>query len=409
MKVALETLGCKLNQAETESLARQLTEAGHSLVSSADAADIYILNTCTVTQMADSKARHRLRLVRRRNPGAFIVATGCYAQRAPGEFAQMEGVNLVIGNDKKEQLAVLLAESGCMGQQTPVPLATASPLRTRAMVKIQDGCSNFCTYCIVPLVRGGEKSIPSEQIVAEIRQRVAEGYQEVVLTGTRVGAYHHGSLSLQNLLERILAGTDIARIRLSSLQPQEVSTELIGLWRDSRLCPHFHLSLQSGSDGVLSRMKRGYSVRRFQEAISFIREQVPNVAITTDVIVGFPGESKTEFAESEAVCRELQFARIHVFSYSPRQGTLAARMSYPVPDKTKKERSERMLVLAGESSRSFRQQYLGKTLPVLWEQQADDGRWTGLTDNYIRVYTRSNEDLSNKLLPVNLGQVRMED
>ncbi len=412
MRVALDTLGCKLNQAEAELLARQLAEAGHRLVSVVDEADIYILNTCTVTHIADSKSRHLLRLAHRRNSDALIVATGCYAQRVPQELAQIEGVGLVVDNDKKTNLLRLLQESGYLS--SPTSMSESSfinhypALRTRAFIKVQDGCNNFCSYCVVPLVRGREKSLPTDQVVAEVRHRVANGYKEVVLTGTEIGSYNYDGVSLKSLLELILAETNVTRLRLSSLQPQEISPELIELWHDKRLCPHFHLSLQSGSDEVLRRMKRRYSASDYQRAVSLIRAMVPDAAITTDVIAGFPGETEEEFEESYQLCQQLEFARIHVFSYSPRSGTEAAQLSHQINDKVKKEHSQKMLALAKKSAQNFRQQFLGKTMTVLWEKQSN-GVWSGLTDNYIKVYTKSNEDLTNKLLPVKLVELFNRD
>ncbi len=278
-------------------------------------------------------------------------------------------------------------------------------LRTRAFIKVQDGCHSFCSYCIVPLVRGKERSVPIEQIVAEARDRVSIGYREVVLTGTKIGSYADNGVNLTGLLERILGETDVSRLRVSSLQPQEISAELVGLWRDERLCRHFHLALQSGSDSVLERMKRRYSVNDYQQAIALIRDAVPEAAITTDIIVGFPGETDEEFERSYDFCQQMEFARIHVFPYSPRRETEAARMPQPVVEKVKKQRSELMLALAKESSQNFSQKFLGKTMTVLWEKQSGDGVWSGLTDNYIKVYTTSDEDLTNKLLPVKLVEV----
>jgi threonylcarbamoyladenosine tRNA methylthiotransferase MtaB len=226
----------------------------------------------------------------------------------------------------------------------------------------------------------------------------------VVITGVKIGAYNHDGVDLKGLLEHILTETDVTRLRLSSLQPQEISPELIGLWRDQRLCPHFHLSLQSGSEGVLSRMKRRYSARNYEQSLSMIRALVPEAAITTDVIVGFPGETDEEFEESYSFCRQMEFARIHVFTYSPRQGTQAARFPRQVEAQVKKQRRQRMLALAEESARAFRQQFLCKVMPVLWEKQSD-GTWSGHTPNYIKVYTRSDDDLTNKLLPVRLVEI----
>jgi len=336
-----------------------------------------------------------------------VVAIGCYAERARQELAQIDGVDLVLDNSEKPHLLWLLEESGRLSRplygQKGSTVAHAD-FRTRAFIKVHDGCNSFCSYCIVPLVRGREKSTPIDQVVADVKHRVTEGYREVVLTGTKIGSYNYEGVSLSGLLQHMLAETDVERLRLSSLQPEEISPELIGLWRDERLCRHFHLSLQSGSDAVLGRMKRDYTVGDYQWAVALIRGMVPEAAITTDIIVGFPGETEAEFQESYELCRRMEFARIHVFSYSPRQGTQAARMPDYIDDRVKRERSQRMLALAKESARNFRQKFLGKTMLVLWEKQTN-GVWSGLTDNYIRVYTKSSKDLTNQLLPVTLVEL----
>jgi len=401
-RIALDSLGCKLNQAETELLAWQLAEAGYRVVALEDEADIYILNTCTVTSVADRKSRHQLRLAHRRNPATRLVAMGCYAERAPQELGRIEGVSLVLGNEQKPHLVRLLEErgylerpvNGCGGGQNDV-------YRTRAFVKVQDGCHSFCTYCIVPLVRRVEMSVPVEQVVALVGKRVQEGYQEVVLTGTEIGSYRCDRVNLRDLLDRILKETAVSRLRLSSLQPQEISAGLIQLWRDRRLCPHFHLSLQSGSDSVLRRMKRRYTTVDYQRAVSLIRGVVPEAAITTDIIIGFPGETEEEFKESHDFCRGMGFARIHVFPYSPRPGTEAALMPDMVKDNIKKGRTQSMLTLAEESARDFCRRFLGEEMPVLWEKRSG-GIWSGLTGNYIKVYAKSCEDLTNRLLSVKL-------
>ncbi len=405
-KVALDSLGCKLNQAEMELLARQLARAGYRLVSAVDEADVYILNTCTVTHIADRKSRHQLRLAHRQNPDARLVAIGCYAERSPQELAQIEGVDLVLGNEQKPYLLQRLHESGCLSR--PLSIRTNchyNGCRTRAFIKVQDGCNNFCAYCIVPLVRGSEKSVPVDQVITEVRQRLAEGCKEVVLTGTEIGSYRCDGVNLRKLLGHILAETGVIRLRLSSLQSQELSPELIGLWHDRRLCPHFHMSLQSGSNEVLKRMKRRYTTADYQQVVSLIRKVVPEAAITTDIIVGFPGETEAEFQESYELCRRMEFARIHVFPYSPRQGTEAAQMPHQVGSQLKKQRSQKMLTLARESAQNFSRQFLGRTMMVLWEKQTG-GIWSGLTDNYIKVYARSSEALNNKLLPVKLVEIR---
>ena len=407
-KIALDTIGCKLNQAETELLAKQLADAGYRLVAGADEADIYILNTCTVTHVADSKSRHLLRLAHRQNPDARLVATGCYAERASQELARINGVDLVLGNNAKADLVSRLEEHAYLcrpGRVLPEPVSRSyTGFRTRAFIKIQDGCRNYCAYCIVPLVRGEEKSLPVDQIITEVRQRVADGYREVVLTGTRIGAYDYNGVNLKGLIERILAETDVIRLRLSSLQSHEISAGLIGLWPDERLCPHFHLSLQSGSDAVLSRMKRRYTTSDYQQTAALIRNRLPEAAITTDVIVGFPGETEAEFAESYDFCQRMRFARIHVFAYSPRQETAASHLAGQIGDQIRQLRSQKMLSLAKESTREFNQRFRGKTRPVLWEKHSN-GVWSGYSDNYIKVYIRSKRDLANQLMPVELGEV----
>jgi threonylcarbamoyladenosine tRNA methylthiotransferase MtaB len=405
-RVALDTIGCKLNQAETQLLARQLAQAGYRLVAADDEAEVYILNTCTITHVADRRCRQRLRLAHRRNPGGVVVAIGCYAERAGNELEQVEGVDLVLDNSQKSDLVQRLEEAGYLNRPADSQGdLTIADFRTRAFIKIHEGCNSSCAYCIIPVVRGRERSLPADQVIGEVKGRVAEGYKEAVLTGTKIGLYKYDSVNLAGLLQRLLTETGVERLRLSSLQPREISPELLGLWHDKRLCRHFHLALQSGSEGVLRRMKRGYTASGYQRAIALIREMVPEAAITTDVIVGFPGETEAEFNDSYELCRQMEFARIHVFPYSPRSGTQAAGMPGRVGDRVKRERSHRMLALAQESARSFREGFLGKTMAVLWEKQTD-GVWSGLTDNYIRVYTRSSQDLTNELLPVRLMEIK---
>jgi threonylcarbamoyladenosine tRNA methylthiotransferase MtaB len=398
--IALDTVGCKLNQAESQLFARQFAKAGYRLVPADDGADVYILNTCTVTHVADGKCRKLLGQARRRNPDALVVAVGCYVERARRDLAQIKGVDLVFDNSQKMELVSLLEESGYLSPPS-ASAPTKADFRTRAFVRVQDGCNNFCSYCIVPLVRGREQSLPADGVISEIKQRVVDGDREVVLTGTEIGAYNYEDIGLAGLLKRILEETGIARLRLSSLQPLEITPELLGLWQDEKLCRHFHLSLQSGSDSVLERMGRRYRTADYKRAVEQIREAIPGVAITTDIIVGFPGESDDEFKESYDFARQMQFARIHVFPYSPRPGTRAAAMPNHVEDKVKQERSRRMLALGRQAVRNFRKRFVGQTVMVLWEKQTG-GVWSGLTDNYIRVFTKSDKDLTNQLLPVKL-------
>ncbi len=401
-KVGIQTTGCKLNQAESESLARRFLEAGYQIVPPDANPDVYLLNTCTVTHIADRKCRHLLRLTHRQNPKAIIVVTGCYAQRAAQELSQIEGVTLIVGNEDKERLLDII-EAEIVGLS---PSSQASPwpqLRTRASLKIQDGCSEPCSYCIVPRVRGRERDVPPDQILAEVKARVAEGYKEVILTGTRIGGYK-GDGGLGGLVNRILCQTGVQRLRLSSLQPQDLSPSFIQLWNDSRLCRHLHLPLQSGCDTVLQRMRRSYSIADYERAVNMARELIPELAVTTDVMVGFPGESEEEFETSYRFCERIGFASLHIFPYSARPGTVAARMAHKVQPGTKKKRSQLMLHLAQQSAQSFRSKFLGRSLAVLWEEEKGDGIWIGLSDNYIRVFTESVEQLRNRLLPVRLTQ-----
>jgi threonylcarbamoyladenosine tRNA methylthiotransferase MtaB len=401
LKVAFHTLGCKLNQAESELLARQFVRAGYRIVSG-DGADIYVLNTCTVTHIADRKSRHLLRLWRKRNPEALIIATGCYAERAP-EVLSQAGADLVVGNEQKMHLLEELK-----GEYTPVAICSTGQIidnsvsRARSFIKIQDGCNDACAYCIVPRVRGEERCLPVADVVNEVKEMVSAGYKEVVLTGTKIGSYKYNGADLRHLVEQILANTDVKRLHPSSLQPQDISPELLSLWRDPRLCRHFHLALQSGSDAVLRRMRRHYSVDDYRQAVSSIRKAVPDAAITTDVVVGFPCETLEEFEESYRFCEEIDFANIHIFSYSSRPGTLAARMSEQVSDKLKKERSLRMLELARRSSHRFCQRFLGHNMTVLWEQEVTQGGgvYSGLGHNYIRVFVQSNAPLTNQFRSV---------
>ncbi|OGN95678.1 MAG: tRNA (N(6)-L-threonylcarbamoyladenosine(37)-C(2))-methylthiotransferase MtaB [Chloroflexi bacterium RBG_13_51_36] len=417
MRVALDTLGCKLNQAETESLAGQFSQSGFELVSPDDVADIYVANTCTVTHVADRKSRHWLRLARRRNPQALIVATGCYAQRSRQELTQL--ADLVVDNTEKEHLVEIVQglrlEGRGLGEGGTKQSQISATARTRALTKIQDGCHGLCTYCIVPKVRPHEYSLPVSRIIDEVKQKAALGYKEVVLTGTKVGSYKDAVLSasegfsanLTDLLRRILNDTDIERLRLSSLQPSEISSELLALWQGERLCRHFHLALQSGSEAVLQRMKRSYSLDEYQRALNSIKEAIPEVAITTDIMVGFPGESDEEFEQSHSFYQQAGFANIHVFPFSPRPETAAARMPKQIKSEVKEKRKQRMLELSQSCRRRFCEQLLGQAIPVLWEKETrpNSGIYSGLTNNYIRVFAHSERPLSNVIAPVKLVEL----
>jgi len=413
MRVAFYTLGCKLNQAETEALTSQFCRSGFQLVSPNDEADVYIANTCTVTHIADRKSRHWLRLARRRNPQALIVATGCYAQRCRQDLASL--ADLVVDNTEKDNLFALMQVLSLDGRglgegKTTESQVPAVAVRTRSLIKIQDGCHGPCTYCIVPRVRPRECSSPSSRIIDEVKQKVTLGYKEVVLTGTKVGSYEDDGTSLRDLVQRILHDTGIERLRLSSLQPSEISGELLALWQDERLCRHYHLALQSGSESVLQRMKRSYSLDEYCRTLKLIREKIPDAAITTDVMVGFPGESDEEFEQSYSFCQQAGFANIHVFPFSPRPETAAARMPSQIKDKVKQERNQRMLELSRSCRRRFCEQFPGQIMPALWEQETKPGSgiYSGLTSNYIRVFAHSAKSLSNEITLARLLEFRSQ-
>lgn len=401
-RIALETLGCKLNQAETELLARQLLSKGYQLTESPQEADIYVLNTCTVTHISDRKARNLLRSAHRCNPNAMIIATGCYAQRAPGELKEMGIVDLIMDNREKGHLIGVIESR--LGTET-----SSSPKgweRTRSLVKIQEGCNNFCSFCIVPYSRGKEISLSADEVLESVRSSLAAGHKEVVLTGTKIGAYEQQSggqlIGLSHLMERVLKETEVERLRLSSVQPQELTPDLLELWADDRLCRHLHIPLQSGSEAILKSMGRQYSIHEYEQAVIQVRKAIPDIAVTTDILVGYPGESEKEFDESYQFCEKIGFANIHVFPYSLRLGTRAATMPDQVEEKVRKERSQKMLKLAKRSAQQFKRQFIGRTVPVLWESKIEQDSCNGLTSNYLRVFTRTEEDLTGMILPVKL-------
>ena len=401
--ISFQTLGCKLNQAETEALTRKFSGREYS-VTDGDQADVFILNTCTVTHIADRKSRHLIRMLRKNNPGALIVVTGCYAERVSEDLKDC-GADLVAGNQQKMSLPGMLNGKLKHMESCVTSLDAKKQLeRVRSFIKIQDGCQNFCSYCIVPFVRREVHSLDAYTVVGEVKARAIEGYKEVVLTGTEIGSYKCDGTGLKQLIERLLIETQIKRLHLSSLQPREITEDLLDLWSSPRLCRHFHITLQSGSDYVLRRMRRRYDLRDYRRAVAAIREKIPDVAITTDVMVGFPGESEEEFEESYSFCKEMTFAALHVFAYSPRPGTLAAKMPEKVNEKVKKQRSLRILELAAESADKFSQRFVGQTKEVLWENEvkAGSGIYSGLTDNYIRVYARSERELTNTIAKTRL-------
>ena len=412
LTAAIETHGCKLNQADSQALARRLLQAGFRLVTSDTPADVYILNSCTVTHIADSKARQAMRAARRRNPHGLVVVTGCYAQRSRADISGLGDADLVVGNTGKTLLVQRILQA--RGEnRTPyatdaeMPLPPGTLTHTRTMVKIQEGCNQVCAYCVVPRVRGRERSIPLEALLREVRQRVGEGYLEVVLTGTQPGTYGFDlpDANLALLLSRILSETGVERLRVSSLQPQEVTPSLLRLWEDPRLCPHFHLPLQSGCDETLRRMRRRYTTQLYAQVVAQIRALRPEAAVTTDVIVGFPGETEGEFEESLAFCQRTPFAAIHLFPYSSRPGTSAAYLKPQVDTRVKGRRMVRMLELARQKASQFRRRHIGKVRPVLWESpRQENGRrvYARHTANYLETITESPIPLTNRVTPARL-------
>jgi threonylcarbamoyladenosine tRNA methylthiotransferase MtaB len=411
--IALTTLGCKVNQAETEVLSRRFALAGFRLASFDDHADVYLLNTCTVTHVADRKSRQLLRQARRRNPEALVVATGCYATTDAEAIAAIPGVDLVVPNSGKPELVALVTERlGALRLESQIPLAAVPGGRTRALVKVQDGCDNFCAYCIVPFARGRPTSAGLDQAVSQVVALAREGYQEVVLTGVHLGLWGKDlpdrDLDLASLVRVILSETSIPRLRLSSIEPQDFTAAFLDLWPDRRLCRHLHLPLQSGCEATLRRMGRRYTAAAFAQMVGQARAAIPGVAITTDMIAGLPGETEAEFAESLAFARGQGFARIHVFKFSPRRGTRAATMPGQVPEPAKQARSQSLVALADQGNRGFRRALVGQSADVLWEERLETGKpgeggaWAGLTDNYIRVVMQSDGDLGNHITCVKL-------
>ena len=403
---AVLTLGCKLNLADSEEIAHGLRGAGFAVVDRMCEADAYVINTCSVTHVADAKSRKLIRSVRRLSPGARVTVTGCFPQSAGFESVTELGADLVVGTRDADKARIVDFLANEPGRPSRAADMHDRPLHTRAFVKAQEGCNDVCAFCIVPRTRGREESRSIEAVASEVQRAVDAGAREVVITGTQLGAWGRDlepALKTHNLIAGILETTEVLRLRFSSLQPQDISPELLALWSDPRLMPHFHLALQSGSENTLAAMRRRYTAAEFIDAAARIRAAVPGAAITTDVIAGFPGESEQDFEATMALCREVGFARLHCFPYSQRSRTAAARMPGQVPPPVKKERMARLLALAEELSLAFRRRHSSECRPVLWEEERN-GEWFGHTDNYIAVYT-SGTGLLNRVTPAHIGEV----
>lgn len=391
-RVQIETHGCKLNMADSQRMAREFVSAGYAIAQDGETPDVFVLDSCTVTHVADRKARQALSRARRSFPEALIVATGCMAQRDADGVDGLESVDLVITNQQKRDLTQTVTDrldvslTPCAEGALP---AGAGVLlgRSRASLKIQEGCDQVCAYCIVPKVRGRERSIPDDTLVRQVARLVDEGAREVVLTGTQLGSYGFDlpGADLPSMLRRVLNETGIERLRISSLQPGELSEELLGIWSSEgkdRLCPHFHIPLQSGSDPVLSRMRRRYTSDEFVAASERVRAAIPGATITGDAIAGFPGETEDDHRSTLDVVSRTRFADLHVFPYSERPGTSAAHFDDHVDSETRSRRAAEIRDLAAGLSEKVRTSVIGEERPVLWE---GDDPVTGLTDTYLRI------------------------
>ncbi|MDF9392094.1 MULTISPECIES: tRNA (N(6)-L-threonylcarbamoyladenosine(37)-C(2))-methylthiotransferase MtaB [Methylococcus] len=410
MRINLQSLGCRLNEAELESWAREFQAAGHRLVGEASDADLIVLNSCAVTAEAVRKSRQTIRRTQRLSPRARLVLSGCYATLHRDEAAAL-GVDLVVGNADKSRLVELAARELALEAMPefstePGEAALFALGRQRAFVKVQDGCRYRCTFCIVTVARGEERSRPPAEVVREIRQLQAEGVQEVVLTGVHLGGYGSDlGLPLDALIRLILQETEIPRLRLGSLEPWDLPPGFFELFENPRFMPHLHLPLQSGSDAVLRRMARRCKSDEFARLVAHARQQVPDINITTDIIVGFPGETEQEWEESLRFVETLGFGDIHVFTYSVRDGTKAAAMSGQIPAEVKKERSRVLHELALAQKRALLCRFVGRELPVLWENRRD-GADRGYTPNYLRVAIQTPAtELTNRITPVRLVKV----
>lgn len=420
-KVAFYTLGCKVNQYETEAMEELFEREGYEIVDSNSFSDIYVINTCTVTNLSDRKSRQFIRRSKRKNKDSIIAVVGCYSQVAPDEIEEIEGVDVIIGTTERHRI-VELCEKVKTTDQTLNIVQDIKGMKdfeelnineikskTRAFVKIQDGCNQFCSYCIIPYARGPIRSRPLDSIIDECERLASNGFKEVVLTGIHVASYGKDfvkqSITLLEVIEEINKINGIERIRLSSLEPTLIDENFIKIYSKlSKACPHFHLSLQSGSDRVLKSMNRKYTTFKYKEAVDLIREYLPDASITTDIIVGFPGETDSDFNDTLNFVKEIGFSRIHVFKYSPRKGTPASKYKNQVHGNIKQNRSDELIKLSEEEMTKFNSRFIGKTMDVLFEEELkEDGSYlSGYTDNYIRVAAKAKPNIKGKILPVKI-------
>jgi len=416
MKIFLNSIGCRLNQSEIENIAWQLLANGHEIVDEAALADKVIINTCAVTREAAKDARKMTRRIHRENTDAEILLTGCYATIAPDELVQLTGAGRIVTNQDKDQIVAMIDP----GAQINLPMHDREPIlreflisskgNTRAFVKVQDGCDNRCTFCVTTIARGPGRSRRTGDVIEEIQSLAVAGYKEAVLTGVHLGSFGRDidkDTTLGDLVAATLHYTDIERLRLSSLEPWDIPEGFFELWENPRLLPHLHIPLQSGSDNTLRRMARRTTRDSFRELVSQARANIPNLSISTDLIVGFPGESESEFQDSFDYVSEIEFSRLHVFPYSRRPGTAAAEMAGQVAPQVKKERSRRLIDLGRQLSLSYHERYDNEDSAVLWETttggNSPERQWLGYTTNYIRVKAQESADLFNQITSTRLS------
>ena len=416
-KAALHNLGCKVNAYETEAMQHLLEEAGYEIVPFTQKADVYVINTCSVTNMADRKSRQMLHKAKKNNPDSIVVATGCYVQTSEKEVLNDLSVDIVIGNDRKHDLVRLLEEYSLDSVNDTVDdindgkhdfeelFIDQTKEHTRAFIKVQDGCNQFCSYCIIPYARGRVRSRRFENVIAEVERLAANGFKEVVLTGIHLSSYgvdFEEATGLLELIQAVNAVKGIERIRLGSLEPKIVTEHFASeLSKLDKICPHFHLSLQSGCDATLKRMNRKYTTKEYERGCELLRKYFVHPAITTDVIVGFPGETEEEFEQTEAYLEHIHFYEMHIFKYSKRKGTRAAVMPDQVDEQIKAARSEKLIALGHDMSKEFRKFYIGKNEEVLFEEKAvigDKEYFVGYTKEYVKVAKKTDENLENQIV-----------
>lgn len=416
-KAALHNLGCKVNAYETEAMQHLLEEAGYEIVPFTQKADVYVINTCSVTNMADRKSRQMLHKAKKNNPDSIVVAAGCYVQTSEKEVLNDLSVDIVIGNDRKHDLVRLLEEYSLDSVNDTVDdindgkhdfeelFIDQTKEHTRAFIKVQDGCNQFCSYCIIPYARGRVRSRRFENVIAEVERLAANGFKEVVLTGIHLSSYgvdFEETTGLLELIQAVNAVKGIERIRLGSLEPKIVTEHFASeLSKLDKICPHFHLSLQSGCDATLKRMNRKYTTKEYERGCELLRKYFAHPAITTDVIVGFPGETEEEFEQTKAYLEHIHFYEMHIFKYSKRKGTRAAVMPDQIDEQIKAARSEKLIALGHDMSKEFRKFYIGKNEEVLFEEKAvigDKEYFVGYTKEYVKVAKKTDENLENQIV-----------